>query len=500
MLANDLRRLAEEIAGAYEERVQSLSDLKKETSEKLAVFRSDLEKSNKERAKTVQAELKDMGDSLRSELNDFTDQLAGFKTELDEAEKNRKNEDQAEISDRQKHIAGLRNTTHNLINDFESARREMWGNLNSRLQNFTSELVNFRKEMVGASKERIDAIRFDLKEMGKNLRSELDSFMSGLTQFKEALDKAEILRKEVALEEIGHRREDLNIVIQGTRDLLRAFGAAREEMAADLNMRLDAFTSALSQFKADLDQAEKERQETMGQEISDRRDHVANLKKATLNLINDFEGARKEMWRGLKSELETFTSALAQFKGDLDQAETDRKNTVGRELKEKAEELRANLSNFSSNLSSSVAGLMGELKKDRSEAAQAWSEILSVMRSAAGGMTLTTPEEPVAAAEPEVAEPEEEPVQETKAEAQPEPDAAEEDGAEAVSESEETEIDTQTLHEEIVSLLEDTPDGLRMVEIAENLRIENWRSLIPVMRELMEDGEVRKEESTYFVS
>ncbi len=136
------------------------------------------------------------------------------------------------------------------------------------------------------------------------------------------------------------------------------------------------------------------------------------------------------------------------------------------------------------------------------EAAQAWHDIISGLRSAAGGMTLTTPEEPVAAAEPERVEPEEAPVQEM--ESKPEPDTAEEEETEIVSEaspeSEEPEIDTQTLHEEIVSLLEDTPDGLRMVEIAENLRIENWRSLIPVMRELMDDGEVKKEDSTYFVA
>jgi len=505
MLADDLRRLAEEISGAYEERVRSIAEAKKETAEKLADFRSNLEESNKERAETVQTELKEMGDNLRSKLDDFTTQLAGFKSELDEAEKIRKDDAQAEISDRRGYIAGLRDATLNLINDFEGARKEMWGTLKSQLEDFTSELANFRKEMVGASKERIDAIRVELKQMGDSLRSELNNFMSDLAQFKVTLDKAETLRKETALEENTERREDLNIVLQGTRDLLVAFQTARGEMAADLKDRLDAFTSALSQFKEDLDQAETERQDTMGQEISDRRDHIANLKKDTLSLINDFEGARKDMWRGLKSELEAFTSALAQFKGDLDQAETERKDTVGRELKEKAEELRANLSNFSANMSASVAGLMGELKKDRSEAAQAWSEILSVMRSAAGAMTLTIPEQPVAAAEPESVETEEEPAEETEDiietedEAQPEA-VMEEEAPETEQEEEEETSDREDLNAEILSLLEDTPEGLRMVEIAETVAVENWRSLIPVMRKLLDDGEVKKEESTYFVA
>ena len=493
MLAVDLRRLAEEISGAYEERVRSIAETKKETVEKLANFRSDLEESNRERAKTVQSDLKDMGDNLRSELNDFTTQLAGFKTELDDAEKNRKNEAQTEISDRQRYIAGVKDATLNLINDFESARKEMWGNLKSQLEIFTSELVDFREEMVDASNERIEAIRVELKQMGDNIRSELDHFMSGLAKFKEALDKAEKIRKKVAVEEIAERREDLNIVIHGTRDLLKSFGTARGEMAADLKARLDAFTSELMNFKADLDQAETERQDTMGREISDRREHVANLKKDTLNLINDFEDARKEMWSSLKSGLEMFTSALAQFKTDLDRAETERKDTVGQELKEKAEELRANLSNFGAELSASVAGLMGDLKKDRSEAAAAWNEILSAMRNRGEAMVITTPVAVEAEVEiktvPEAVEEEvlgEEPAQEEVEEPEPEEEPEEE-----LDEREEN-------IREILEVLEDNPDGLRMVEISDIMGFDNWRSLIPIIRELLDEGEINKVDSTYY--
>ena len=39
MLADDLRRLAEEISGAYEERMRGISELKKDTAEKLADYR-----------------------------------------------------------------------------------------------------------------------------------------------------------------------------------------------------------------------------------------------------------------------------------------------------------------------------------------------------------------------------------------------------------------------------------------------------------------------------
>ena len=270
--------------------------------------------------------------------------------------------------------------------------------------------------------------------------------------------------------------------------------------------------SELARFKSDLDRAEADRQETMGREIADRREHIGNLKGDTRNMINDFETARKEMWRSLKSELESFTAGLAQFKADLENGEKERLETVVREMKEKGEELKANLRNFSSNLSASVTQMLGELNKDRSEAARAWHEILSAVRSTAGAMTLTTPEKAAPEPEREVKVVEDKKIEEAPAEAtedviEPRDEAssetdAEEKEAEVTSEessqTDGAEINLQTSHSDIVAILKDAPDGLRMVEIAEKLGVENWRSLISVMRELLDDGEVKKEDLTYF--
>lgn len=52
----------------------------------------------------------------------------------------------------------------------------------------------------------------------------------------------------------------------------------------------------------------------------------------------------------------------------------------------------------------------------------------------------------------------------------------------------------------ILDLLEDSSEGLKMTKIADMLGIENWRSLIPVMRELLDDEEIRKEGTLYFSS
>jgi len=75
------------------------------------------------------------------------------------------------------------------------------------------------------------------------------------------------------------------------------------------------------------------------------------------------------------------------------------------------------------------------------------------------------------------------------------PDEMEEAAGVEAGEEEELEEDLET---EVIDTLEDNPQGLRMVEIAEALGIDNWRTLIPVMRELIDEGEIRKEDSTYF--
>ena len=438
-----------------------------------------------------------MRDNLRSELDDFSKQLAGFKADLDDAEKQRKSDAQAEIADRGRYISGLRNDTQNLIRDFENGRRDMWNSMKAQLDDFTSGLARFRQDLVDGNRERMGAVRSELKEMGDNLRSQLGNFMDMLKHFKGDLDQAETDRKNQALQEIADRKQDLEGILGGTQDLLKAFGNGRREMWADLKGQLDAFTGELAQFKADLDQAEKDRQSTMGQEISDRRAHIDNLAGDTRRMIGDFETARKDMWQSMKQELDTFTNGLKQFKSDLEKGEQERLNTVVRDMKEKAEELKANLKNFTTDLSASVGQMLGELKKDRSEAARAWHEILSAVRSASGSLNLTTPEEPAEEPTPEApvstAEPAEEPA---GVDEKPEPlETAEKDVPEEPAELEEPEEDRQ---EEIVSLLEENPEGLRMVEIAEKLGIENWRSLIPVMRELLDNGSVKKEESTYF--
>jgi acetylornithine deacetylase/succinyl-diaminopimelate desuccinylase-like protein len=137
------------------------------------------------------------------------------------------------------------------------------------------------------------------------------------------------------------------------------------------------------------------------------------------------------------------------------------------------------------------------------EMSAAWKELLTTMQSVRGGIVITGPAKVEAALEVKaveesfeevVVEEEEEEVEETE----PEEEKVEE--TEPEEEKVEELEEREDLIQKILGLIGDHPEGLRMVEIGEKLEIESWRSLIPVMRELLDDEEVRKEDSTYFIA
>ena len=241
-------------------------------------------------------------------------------------------------------------------------------------------------------------------------------------------------------EEISNAYEER---VKGVSEMRAADAERKNTTQADMKETADQLRTDLDQFKADLD------------------DSGADRKKTTQ--------------KDLKKTADQLRADLDQFKADLDASEADRKNTTQADLKETAEKLCHTLAAFREYLSAGVAGLMGEFKKDRSEAAEAWNEIMSTMRSAGGEAALTYPAK--VEAEVEV---------KTVSEAIEEENAAEEI------------IEREPLRSKILGILEDNTDGLRMVEIADTLGIENWRSLIPLMRGLKDNGEVRKEDSSYY--
>jgi chromosome segregation ATPase len=297
------------------------------------------------------------------------------------------------------------------------------------------ERVKGVAEMRAADAERKRTAQADLKETADQLRADLD-------KFKSDLDTAEAERKAEDQAEIAERRDYITDLREKAQELVKEFDKAHNEMAKEMR----AF---LTKFKSDLDAAEAERKSTDQAEIAERRDYINDLGEKAEELLKEFDKAHNEM----------------------------------------AKEMRSTLVSFRADLSTTVAGIMGELKKDRLEAARAWNEILSTMRSARGETAIAGPAVVEAKVQVKTVS---EAIEEEREEAEPVEDLK------AEEEIEEDADEREALRNKIVGLLKENPNGLRMVEIATDLGVENWRSLIPVMRGLHDNGEVRKDDSTYY--
>jgi hypothetical protein len=64
---------------------------------------------------------------------------------------------------------------------------------------------------------------------------------------------------------------------------------------------------------------------------------------------------------------------------------------------------------------------------------------------------------------------------------------------------EDGDLNRENLRESIIAILKGHADGLKMVQLAELMDIENWRSMIPVMRELLDERILGKNGSVYFI-
>jgi len=382
--ADDLKRLAQEVASAYEERVKSISDInksvlhmKRDTADFLARTREEV----KNREVYIENLLNDFNDTREKMGREVRAELAKFKSDLDAAEGDRKAADQAEVKEREAYI-------ENLLADFDNAHQEMTDNLRA-------ELARVKPELEAAEGDR------------------------------KTSDQAEVKEREAYIE----------------------------------------------------------------------------------NLLADFDNAHQEMTDNLRAE-------LARVKTELEAAEGDRKTSDQAEIKEREETVRS---------------MLDEFRKEQQQAAAAWKELLAGMQSLRGKVTITGPAEIEAAAEvttidetieaeepeaeepeaeepeqeePEAEEPEqEEPEQEEPEQEEPEQEEPEQEEPEQEEpEEEEKFVDKEDLTGRVIEILEDRPDGLKMVEIADILGIENWRSLISVMRQLLDEEEVTKEDSTYFIA
>jgi hypothetical protein len=439
----------------------------------------------------------------------------------------------------------LREESQTLMKEFAGARRDNAKGLREELTRFKMESQEGVSDLKQATRSLLHNMALRRQEAGDALRQQLEQFHEGLLRGQKDLVAAGDQRRQAATAEIEARADLVAAIREETRRELMAFRETSRETQRMFETRLTSLMQDLRVFHADLARSEDLRKKRVRQELKEMAGSLNARIRSAKKALREFqatlaegEKARKtaaqEHYRNSREALEALFDGLHKdlqtFRIELEEANHDRRRRVQDELNQTAKDLRNRLERFRNGLVAQVGGFLNGLRQNRVDDAAAWREVTGDMGAKAPAPeeadapsgerdrskaeidpreAAETPIKAVPAAnaglpsEPMVAPPElaEGKTPET---ASPETSFSAEAAPAEASPVEDTQPDpaaelfAENLGEMILDLLHASPEGLKMVEISEKLGLPNWRSLIPVMRELMDEEAVRKEETTYF--
>ena len=459
--AEALRQLAKEVIDAHEDRVV----LKASILNSIDQIKSEVKECQKDAVnllKTFTNQHQDMRKQLRTDLDQF---MSG----LNEAESIRLSNARENASQRQNEI-------------------------NQRI----AVVDDFRKDVV----DELRRIADSHKEMGRQLRTDLGQFMS-------ILNAADSSRLSIAREDAGQRRDDISQIIAVVDDLrkdvidkLREMTDAHKEMGGQLQSDLNQFMSGLNAAESiRLSNAMKDAGQRQS-EISQRIVVVDDLRKDIVDELQKMAEAHQEMGMQLKADLDQFVSGLSTTELDRKVAAHVYLDEVQADIRETASAWKELIQNIQAARATPHAPVAN--KSEDKAPAETAPQALVPTKSEDTAPAETAPQAPVltrsedtAPAETEASFLSDEKKNSFNEVTEPSSDNTIE--LEDIVSVEDISLDMENIREKIIWVLQGHTNGMRMTQVAEQLNIENWRSLIPIMRELLDEQVLDKEGSLYLL-
>jgi len=375
-----------------------------------------------------------------------------------------------------------------------------------------SNVEGFKKlarEIVTAQEERKQNL-VDLKENTRRLMDSIsDNHQKMAKDLRVDLDENENQRKQKAqafkIERQGYVKElkaDIN-------ELRKKNNEAHFEMKKRLMSELSANEKKRRQESEEDTKMRKEETQAL---FMDCQSFLKELNEASNimrdNLLDELSGYRPALREAGKNRKENALQENKRLKDDVlkkRQEIREKHNSMG-------EELRASLKSFDKERRSDAKEFMGSLKRELKATSDAWQELLELTASGKTVQVMETKIEQEMVPEPlEASVAAVETEQETGEALEPEEEvfapAPSDEAVQDEPEVEEVEIETieasettfNNLKTKLVGLLNGQDEGLKMTQIAEMLGLDEWRTLIPVIRELLDEGVIEKEGSLYFM-
>ncbi len=312
--ADEMRRLKEEIIASFDARVESVAEIVKSTKKMMGQFRdehaemsdelkaklaqanSELTKSEKERLKQTQTEIKDRMQYINNLLSEFRgdhiETTKAMRELLDNNETTRLDEFKAMMDSIHTQLSERKEDVFQMLSDFNKSHAEMSTDLFKWLSSMKRDLTKTEKERFNQSqaeaKERANSVhvliksvskmmttfRKDHKEMAKTLKAMLsDQEGTRLDEFKALM--SEILNRQKDREKEGAQ-------------MLAGFHKSHNEMSKEL-------INMLSQINPDLTKADKKRLNLAKVELKERLAYVTSVVAEVANMLADFHQENKGM-------------------------------------------------------------------------------------------------------------------------------------------------------------------------------------------------------------
>jgi flagellin-specific chaperone FliS len=310
--------------------------------------------------------------------------------------------------------------------------------------------------------------------MGGQLQSDLNQFMSGL-------NAAESIRLSNAMKDAGQRQSEISQRIAVVDDLrkdivdeLQKMAEAHQEMAGQLKTDLDQFVSGLST-------AELDRKAAAHVYLDEVQADIRETASAWKELIQNIQAARATPHTPVANEAddtapaETAPQALVPTKPeDTAPAETAPQAPVPTKPEDTAP-------------AETAPQAPVPTKPEDTAPAETAPQAPVPTKSED-----TAPAENAAPFPPHEKKTSFNEVKESSSDKTIE--------LEDIVSVEDIRLAMENIREKIIWVLQGHADGMRMTQIAEQLNVENWRSLIPVMRELLDEQVLEKEGSLYLLN
>ena len=280
----------------------------------------------------------------------------------------------------------------------------------------------------------------------------------------------------------GLRHESVN--------LLKSIARDREEMSLSVDRQLKKYRTALDAMGKELqkealmenNKRTKWNKDRRNEALKERDQRTRRIKESKDELRSKQEKFMSEFHDDSQADKQQRLKGVKTLKAEVSRMQGDTQNW----LKNMGDDLSSLLQTFVSDIKVSEKDRKSSEKAELAAMAAAWRKVPSKV-SLSDSETIQ-----------EVVVPEPDKEDDTWEEDDTSEDSEGQAWPNSEIETEDSYYDNGPIKEKVVSTLLDYSDGLKMTQVAELLDIEQWRMLIPVMRDLLDNNQIRKEGPLYF--